>query len=211
MPAQPELFEDEAQAELFGEDAPTPVYRADPSGCPGTQCAPGPGSSGPVTPSRHGSTASSGAGWGRPQSLRQDDRQSSGARRCPRGNQSAWCDASPCAQIIPRPEPDRDAFQPDEGLCAQGGRAHDSSPAPPHRLLCPAFRQGLAKAGYVKGRNTAIEYRWANMQSQHQPALAMDLVQQGVALIVTIGNTKGALAAKSPSGDFIKDCTAFVT
>ncbi len=27
---QRDLFEDEAQADLFGEDAPTPVYRADP-------------------------------------------------------------------------------------------------------------------------------------------------------------------------------------
>ena len=27
---QPDLFQDEAQSELFGEDAPTPVYRADP-------------------------------------------------------------------------------------------------------------------------------------------------------------------------------------
>jgi TPR repeat protein len=78
-----------------------------------------------------------------------------------------------------------------------------------------AFRQGLAKAGYVEGRNTAIEYRWANMQSQRQPALAMDLVQRGVALIVTTGNTKGALAAKAATstmpivavyaGDPVKD------
>jgi hypothetical protein len=31
MPSrQGDLFEDEAQAELFGEDTPTPVYRADP-------------------------------------------------------------------------------------------------------------------------------------------------------------------------------------
>ena len=27
---QPDLFEDPAQADLFGEDSPTPVYRADP-------------------------------------------------------------------------------------------------------------------------------------------------------------------------------------
>jgi putative ABC transport system substrate-binding protein len=78
-----------------------------------------------------------------------------------------------------------------------------------------AFRQGLAKAGYVEGQNTAIEYRWANMQSQRQPALAMDLVQRGVALIVTLGNTRGALAAKAATskipivaqygGDPVKD------
>jgi len=27
---QPDLFQDDVQADLFGEDAPTPVYRADP-------------------------------------------------------------------------------------------------------------------------------------------------------------------------------------
>jgi hypothetical protein len=27
---QPDLFEDDTQADLFGEDSPTPVYRADP-------------------------------------------------------------------------------------------------------------------------------------------------------------------------------------
>jgi hypothetical protein len=31
MPSrQPDLFQDDVQADLFGEDAPTPVYRADP-------------------------------------------------------------------------------------------------------------------------------------------------------------------------------------
>jgi putative ABC transport system substrate-binding protein len=53
------------------------------------------------------------------------------------------------------------------------------------------------------------------MQTQRQQALAMDLVQRGVALIVTTGNTKGALAAKAATsttpivvdyaGDPVKD------
>jgi TPR repeat protein len=34
-----------------------------------------------------------------------------------------------------------------------------------------AFRQGLAKAGYVEGQNAAIEYRWANLQTRRLPAL----------------------------------------
>jgi hypothetical protein len=29
-PRQPDLFQDDVQADLFGEDSPTPVYRADP-------------------------------------------------------------------------------------------------------------------------------------------------------------------------------------
>jgi putative tryptophan/tyrosine transport system substrate-binding protein len=63
-----------------------------------------------------------------------------------------------------------------------------------------AFRQGLAKAGYVEGRNTAIEYRWAKMEGQ-QPALAMDLARRGVALIVTFNSTGSALAAKAATSE----------
>jgi putative ABC transport system substrate-binding protein len=63
------------------------------------------------------------------------------------------------------------------------------------RMLA-AFREGLGEAGYVEGRNIAIEYRWAEDHFDRLPALAADLVNRKVDLIVTEGGDASVHAAK---------------
>jgi putative ABC transport system substrate-binding protein len=64
-----------------------------------------------------------------------------------------------------------------------------------------AFRSALNDAGYVEGRNLAIEFRWAEGHYDRLPELAADLVRSKPEVIVTsggdivIGAAKAAAAA----------------
>ncbi len=60
-----------------------------------------------------------------------------------------------------------------------------------------AFREGLAQAGYAEGRSTvAIEFRWAEGQYAQLPALAKELANRQVVVVVAAGGAEVALAAK---------------
>jgi putative tryptophan/tyrosine transport system substrate-binding protein len=68
--------------------------------------------------------------------------------------------------------------------------------AEPFAPLVAVFRQGLAEAGYVEGRNLTIVYRWAEGQYDRLPAMAAELVHRQVAAIVA-WPIPAAIAAKA--------------
>jgi ABC-type uncharacterized transport system substrate-binding protein len=64
----------------------------------------------------------------------------------------------------------------------------------PHLLA--AFNKGLAEAGFSEGRNLRMEYRYADGHYDRLPALAVDLVNRKVSVIVATAGTPTIRAAK---------------
>ena len=68
-----------------------------------------------------------------------------------------------------------------------------------YRFNADSFREGLAKAGFVEGRNVRIEERWARGDYSALPTLAAELVATGVVAIAATGDVASARAAQLAS------------
>src|SRR5262245_16631387 len=65
------------------------------------------------------------------------------------------------------------------------------------RVELAAFHRGLNEAGYFEGQNVRSEYRWGQGRYDRMPALARDLAQASVSVLVATGGEQVALAAKA--------------
>jgi putative ABC transport system substrate-binding protein len=72
------------------------------------------------------------------------------------------------------------------------GRSLDDS-----KEFVAAFGQGLNEAGLFEHRNVEIEYRWAENHVDRLPALATELAQRQVAVILAVGGVPPTQAAKA--------------
>jgi putative ABC transport system substrate-binding protein len=67
----------------------------------------------------------------------------------------------------------------------------------PFASFVEAYRQGLGELGYADGRNVTIEYRWARGDYSRLGAMATDLVERRVSVLVTTGGELAAFAGKA--------------
>jgi putative tryptophan/tyrosine transport system substrate-binding protein len=59
------------------------------------------------------------------------------------------------------------------------------------------LRRTLSEGGFIEGRNIAIEFLWAEMRPERYAALVGELVQRRVTVIMAVGGSPLALAAKA--------------
>jgi len=64
-------------------------------------------------------------------------------------------------------------------------------------VVLAAFGRGLGEGSLIEGKNVEIQFRWARGDFNRLPALAAELVNQRVAVLVAVGGETSALAAKA--------------
>jgi putative ABC transport system substrate-binding protein len=62
-----------------------------------------------------------------------------------------------------------------------------------------AFGKGLGEVGFTEGTNVSIEYRFADGALDRLPELATELVRRPIAVLVAVGGSNSAMAAKRAS------------
>jgi len=83
----------------------------------------------------------------------------------------------------------------------QAGKVHrvgflSAASGKSYELLSQAFLRGLKAGGWIEGSNVIVEWRWAEGKNERLPALAADLVQHKVDVIVASAEA-ATLAAKN--------------
>ena len=86
-----------------------------------------------------------------------------------------------------------------EAQQARGYRIGFLRGAPPLESHLAMFRQSLRDLGYIEGKNTTIEYRWAAGKVDQLPSLASDLVALRVDVIVADGSRPTEIAKAASS------------
>jgi putative ABC transport system substrate-binding protein len=74
------------------------------------------------------------------------------------------------------------------------GFLNSASPGPFAHLVA-AFRKGLNEAGYVEGRNVAVEFRWAEGEYERLTTFAGELARRPVSVMVATGGDPAIRAA----------------
>src|SRR6476661_5304875 len=68
-----------------------------------------------------------------------------------------------------------------------------------YRFNANSFREGLAKCGFIEGKNVRIEERWARSDYSALPALAAELIAMGASAIAATGDLASARAGQQAS------------
>lgn len=87
------------------------------------------------------------------------------------------------------------AAQAQRAIPTVGGLAAPAEATYTHHVA--AIREGLREGGFIEGQNVALEFRWAEGRYERLPALAAELVNRKVNVIITMGGGPPVRAAQA--------------